>query len=214
MPRAGQEVLVVFERDGARMTLAGRITHQQGSTVRVELKELPPVDPGAPVGVLARSEMVASQAPARGGFDSPNTVRLAVGEWHETLNRRGAPRYPVVFPCRLETPTASVEGQCSDISLTGVAIELPEWEATRFDVVFPAGSGEMRIPGEAVFLEPMLGAVVVHVRFRPLTEVASRNIERLVADAQREFSSAQRYLAWRGESPSGAMAAPVILGDN
>ncbi len=209
LPRAGQDVLVIFEREGTRITLAGRITHQQGNTVRVTLEEAAPENPGAPIAVLAGTEIAPTQAPARGAFDSPDTITLAVGRWRETLNRRGAPRFPVVFTCKLESAGLSVEGQCSDISLTGAAIELPEWDGERFDVVFSVPNGELRIPGEAVFVEPMLGAVVVHVRFRPHSEAISRDIERLVIDAQREFSSAQRYLALRGETPTSSSAAPL-----
>jgi hypothetical protein len=193
----GDEVLIVFERDGVRQTEPALVRAQGGQRLDVCLREGRAMT-GTPVGVIAgggHSERFAQvQAFTRGGDCLSLT---ALGSWRTAVHRRGTQRFPTFMPCWLEADGFVANGRCLDLSMRGAAVETHRWEQKRFILRLPWGDGFLHVPSEAVSIESMLGIVVVHTQFAEMPAESAAPLRDLVTMAHDEFLEAQRHLAGR-----------------
>lgn len=189
--KLGDEVLVVFDQNGERMSVVASVTSIGSEMVTVTFPTQTLFPAGPPVSVLAASGEFSQYAPVTRAARKGSDMALNHGNWRRILNRRASPRYPVLLECNLAAGSVRVEGRCVDLSDRGAAIEVSQWTKPVFDLELDG----LVIPCRIASVEPLAMMEIIHTTFiEPTPEVTSA-IRTLVELARQEFKASQRYLA-------------------
>ena len=205
-PDAGDEVMVVFEENGARAVSPADVIQSGSESIDVILRSENLFPYGKAVTLLTGDGAESRYARIVSAERHDSRMTLRTGTWRAVLNRRGHPRYPMFLPCKLEARGSSVEGRCVDLSVGGAAIEVPAWNQQAFDLVLP-GSPPLRVRCRTVAFESIFFALAVHVAFDDCAPDLAVAIESLVERGRLDFEDAQWQLAHRVNDPSPARVA-------
>ncbi len=110
------------------------------------------------------------------------------------FDRRGAQRYPVAGDCELRGGGTRARGECLDISETGAAISVDDWDVPEFTLHMRFRLGILSVRCETVWIEPVRATAILHVHFVDLDEAGVALLKAVVAEARRDFEESQRVL--------------------
>lgn len=136
---------------------------------------------------------------------SPTEWSLRVAApWQRPMDQRGEPRYPahIAASVRAAAPQRDFEARLLDVSRTGAAIQVDDWDDQEtFDVTMECSGTLIALRCRAAEIERRWNGVVLHCTFVDVSLVQTVALEELTASLRGSFKAAQRYLAGRIDDP-------------